>query len=666
MAESYDVFGSCILLKEIFQDDLGRLFRAGTIEGETIDRSIWLRLLDGPGLSGDAIASSFDQARLISETLTGAQLPKDPVFLEVDGVAAVGSDYISGQPLNRVLARARDEAFPLQPENTLLIVEKIAQALATAEAVKVSGAVLTHGFLHPGLICLSNDGEVTVTGFGLGESFLGALDDPDAVAGVRAYLAPEVLAEGSPSQQGDVYSVGAILFHLLTGTALPVEPGDRAAALRAAHVAWDGEAPAPDIQSILNRALAPNPGERFNSASDFREELDKLIYGGAYSPTTFNLALFVDRLFRGEIEKDETALRNEAELDITPYLAVEAEETGPLAGVVMPAAQGLAPEAVQPGLEKTSKRGLWMAVGGVAIIGVAAAIFWIGRGMGPQQPPPTPTPTATEIAARRQAQDDRLRSLTQEMVQQMMAEREEEIRQELIARQTRIEELQRSLQKSERRAAQSAAAAADEAATQKELMREIEEQEEAQRVQKEALEAERKEAIAAANEPTSVDPADGETGAAAAGAAAAGTAQGVEESAPVERNEVPTPAIAPSPTSPPPKKPAPTAVSVKAGDFVSPDQADTLPVVIKSQPLTWPRNAQRSKGKGVVVVQQTVNASGGVDEVSILRADHTGWGIPEAALEAAKGYRYKPGTKSGVVISTHAFVTWRYDFTRAP
>ena len=97
---------------------------------------------------------------------------------------------------------------------------------------------------------------------------------------------------------------------------------------------------------------------------------------------------------------------------------------------------------------------------------------------------------------------------------------------------------------------------------------------------------------------------------------------------------------------------------------MSPAQADTLPVVVKSQSLTWPRNAQRSKGKGVVVVQLTVNANGGVDEVVVLRADHTDWGIPEAVVDAAKGYRYKPGTKDGVAITTHAFVTWRYDFTQ--
>jgi len=660
MAESYEVFGSCILLKEIFQDDLGRLFRAGTIEGDSIDRTIWLRILDGVGLPSDAITASFEQARLVGETVHGSQLPKEPLFLESAGIAALGCEYIAGQPLNRVLARARDEAFPLQPDNTLLIVEKIALALTAGEAVELSGKALAHGFLHPGLVYLSNDGEATVAGFGMGHALLDALGQPAAVPGVRAYLAPEILADPQPSQQGDVYSLGAILFHLLTGTALPVAPEDRAAALDAAHVAWDGEAMAPDLHSILGRALAPTSGGRFSSASDFRTELDKLIYGGAYSPTTFSLALFMDRLFRSEIEEDEVAIQNESDIDIAPYVAAEPKEPEPASDIVTPEPDGVAlePEAVPPKPKRNGNRGLWFAVGGAAIVGIAALMFWFGRGAGEQQPPPIPTPTAEEIADRRQAQEDRLRTLTQEMVQEMMAEREEEIRQELIARQTRIEELQLRLQRSEGRAARSAAAAATEAETQKELMREIEEQEAAQQIQKEKLDAEREEAMKAANEPSPVDAA-----AAAAVVMASDPPSAKKNSTDSQTTEKTPPPISPSPTSKPRPTSAPAAPSVQFGDFVAPEQVDTVPVVVKSQSLTWPRNAQRSNGKGVVVIQQTVNASGGIDEVVVLRADHTGWGIPETALEAAESYRYKPGTKSGIAVTTYAFVTWRYDFT---
>ena len=661
MAEPYDVFGACILLKEVFEDDLGHLFRAVTITDEALDRTVWLRVLDAPGLPSQAIKGSFEEARTIAEAIRGAQLPAHPLFLDADGVPGLGCDYVPGQPLNLVLSRARDEAFPLQPDNALLIVEKLALALAAGKSISFSGKPLVHGFLHPGLIYLSNDGDALVTGFGIGPIFLDALRDPDVAPGARAYLAPEALAEGSPSKQADVYSLGAILFHLLTGTALPVNPDERAAALSAAHVAWDGEGLAEDIRAILNRALAPAAGDRFASADDLRSELDRLIYGGAYSPTTFNLALFMDRLFRSEIEEDELAMKHESEIDVRPYIKVEVVEPEVLLEPDDTGAGDLThrPEAIPPAGGDGGKKLLWGVLGGAAVIAVAVGVFWLGRGTGPQQPPPEPTPTAAEIAASRQAQDDRLRELTQAMVAEMMAEREEEIRQELIARQTRIVELQQRLQRSERRAAQSTSAAASEAETQKELVAEIAEQERAQREQEDALETERLEAMNEAAQQASAENVE-IGGGVTAGDSNPGPqdAQGVETAENAAALPPPNPTAASArPTA------APSRVPVKYGEFVKPEDVDTLPVVVKSQSLNWPRNAKRSKGKGVVVVRLTVNPSGGVDEVVILRADHTGWGIPESAAEAASGYRYKPGTKDGVTIATHAVITWRYDFT---
>jgi TonB family protein len=650
MTETSRRFGSCIVHKELSSDDLGHLFRAATVVDNRIDRTIWLRVLDGPRLATEAIIASFADAHLIGEAMTGAQVPSRPLFLESDGVPALGCDYVAGQPLNQVLARARDEAFPLQPENTLLIVEKIALALTAGAGVEVAGKPLAHGFLHPGLIYLSNDGEIVVTGFGVGRAFLSTVEEPGSAAGARAYLAPEILHGGRPSLEGDVYSLAAILFHLLTGTALPVEPGERAAALETAHTAWDGECLPADIQAILNRALDLVPELRFAGPEEFRSELDRLIYGGAYSPTTFNLALFMDRLFRSEIEADEVDLRRESEFELPPSIVTEPDEPEP--EVLTPEPE---PEAVPPTTARSGKRVLWAIVGGVAVIGIGALIFWAGRQIGPQQEL-TPTPTAEEIASNRQAQEDRLRTLTQEMVQQMMVEREEEIRQELTARQARIEELQLRLQRSEQRAARSAAAAATEAETQKALMREIEEQEEAQQKQQDALDAERQQGM---NQAASEAPA-------IAGAATQATDIGPTEAADAVAlpAEIPPPSPSPLPTRPPPRPTAaPAPVKVRFGDFVSPDEVDTVPVVLKSQSLSWPRSALRSKRKGVVVVKLTVNANGGIDDVEVLRTDDTGWGIPEAAVEAASGYRYKPATKDGVAVTTNAFVTWHYDFT---
>jgi TonB family protein len=644
-----ELFASCILLREVFADELGRLFRAALIKGDAVERIVWLRILDGPGLPAPAIVETFEVARRIGERVTGAQLVSKPFFCESAGIPALGFDYTAGQTLNRVLLRSRDEAFPLQPDNSLLITERIAQALGAFEGVEIEGKTFAHGFLHPALIHLTNDGDARLAGAGIGHGLLRCLENDGAIPAGRAYLAPEILAGGDPAPAADLYSLGAILFHLLTATALPPDPADRESALDAAHLAWDGEPLPEDIRSILKRALAARPADRFSSPAEFRTELDSLLYGGAYSPTTFNLALFMDRLFRTEIEADEIAMTEEQNIDPARLLVSDEEPEAPPAVEVDTEAS---PEAVPPDEPRSSsKTGLWLAVAAVILIGSGAGLFWTLRNQGAFQGPP-PTPTPEEIEARRQAQEDRLRTLTQQMVQQMMAEREEEIREELMARQTRIEELQRRLQQSEQRAAKSAAAAVQEAETQKALIREIEEQEQAQRAQQDALEAERQEAL---------------DDAAAQAALAAEVGEAKREGDPPEIiepavavDEEPTPTLVPISLEP---TATPVVPSVSIGDFVPPDELDAEPVVVKSQALEWPRSAARSKGKGVVVIQLTVNAEGGIDKVEVLRADHSGWGIPEAAMEAAAEYRYKPGTKDGVPVSTFAFVTWRYDFT---
>ncbi len=54
-----------------------------------------------------------------------------------------------------------------------------------------------------------------------------------------------------------------------------------------------------------------------------------------------------------------------------------------------------------------------------------------------------------------------------------------------------------------------------------------------------------------------------------------------------------------------------------------------------------------------MVVQATVNAKGLVDDVEVLRADHEGFGIPQAVMDAVMKYRFKPGSKNGVSVKTY-------------
>src|SRR5262249_3642748 len=70
----------------------------------------------------------------------------------------------------------------------------------------------------------------------------------------------------------------------------------------------------PEIQSVLRMTLGP-PDTRYKSSGDLRRELGKLLFSGPYSPSTFNLAFFLNDLFRDEIAAETRARTREAALE---------------------------------------------------------------------------------------------------------------------------------------------------------------------------------------------------------------------------------------------------------------------------------------------------------------------------------------------------------------
>lgn len=645
----YKTFGPYILFKQIRSDVLGELWRAGEISAGGVDRTVWLRLLSGSAVPVDEVKANLGSARRIGEILKAVNVIADPAFVEDGGVPALAGTHVPSQTLSALFEKAEEEGFPVPVDNALLILEKLSMAVSAGLAVEVGGVSLVHGFLHPDLAFVTTDGEALVMGFGVGEALLGLLDDASAAPGVLPYIAPEVIVSRNPSKRGDVYSLGSILYQLVTGKPLPAPPEERSGVLETAEIAFEDEPVPDDIKALLARALAPRPEDRFSSAADFKKELDKLLYGGRYSPTTFNLALFMDRLFRTEVEQEEKERLTEKEVDVTPYLAPTPEPE-----------EAAEPEPVAPAGRSGSGRGVLLGIAGAAVVVAIVALVLLNRGPAPPEVPPTPT--AEEVAAQKQQEEERLQAMIQEMVRERMAEKEEEIRAELSDRQQQIEELRTRLQASEARSRQGQTSA-EERKAQEELQRQIAAAEEAQRQQQAALEAERQRVAAQERERLAAQQAA--TATAAAELAAAAAAETPTPPPPVRAAATVPPAeptTAPAESAAAPAEPTPAAVEVTENMFVPPSEVDSQPVVLREEAVSWSRIAIQSRQRGLIIAQATVNAQGTVDEVTILRADSEGFGIPEAVIDAVKQYRFKPATKDGVRVKTHVTVTKRYNF----
>ena len=186
----------------------------------------------------------------------------DPGIVQIFdvGQAAEGLYYVAELVDGESLAdRLRGGALP--PWEACAIAEQLCRALAKAHAQSV-----VHRDVKPGNVLISDDGRVKVGDFGVALLAEGSTDAGTAtVVGTPRYMAPEQ-AQGRPSTPAtDVYSVGVVLYEMLSGA--PPFTGRTVAELALSHV---GDEPPPlgpevpaSLELIVERALSKNPADRY-------------------------------------------------------------------------------------------------------------------------------------------------------------------------------------------------------------------------------------------------------------------------------------------------------------------------------------------------------------------------------------------------------------------
>ncbi|HEY6017855.1 MAG TPA: protein kinase, partial [Gaiellaceae bacterium] len=194
---------------------------------------------------------------------------------EEDGRQFIVFEYVDGENLKNLIDRSG--ALPL--ETAVALAHQIARALAFAHE---NG--LVHRDVKPQNVLLNGDGRAKVTDFGIARSMdvKHGMTQTGTVLGTSDYIAPEQ-AQGQPvSAQTDVYSLGVVLYELLTGET-PFR-GENFVAVAMQHInepppsarAVRPEVP-PRLDAALQRAMAKEPADRFPSMDAFCAELAAIL-----------------------------------------------------------------------------------------------------------------------------------------------------------------------------------------------------------------------------------------------------------------------------------------------------------------------------------------------------------------------------------------------------
>ena len=326
----YEQFGPYILFKKLESDSLSELWRAARVDGSSLAPLVALRRFTGG--NRDALTSAAHAARSVVSQLTGTSFVKNQVLDAIGNVAYVAHDYDGGRSLRHIADRARGAAGtspnPIPLDQAIVIAEKVALSLATTEDYRIDGARLAHGALIPQLIWITDDGEIRVAGQGLGSGLVASLKDARVAAELGRYVAPEMQQAGVATKASEVFSVGALLYLLVTG----VEPPDATTASAFMQSVGAAKTPAgtpipDDIRAVVNRSLTIDPSMRYASMADMKQAISALAHGGKYSATTFNLAFYVSSLLKKELEGESVERDKEQKVNVAAYA-----EAAPVAG----------------------------------------------------------------------------------------------------------------------------------------------------------------------------------------------------------------------------------------------------------------------------------------------------------------------------------------------
>ncbi|KAF0962853.1 Stk1 family PASTA domain-containing Ser/Thr kinase [Rhodococcus sp. T7] len=268
-------------------------------------------------------------------------------------------EYVDGDTLRDIV---RGEG-PMAPRRAMEVISDVCAALDFSHR---NGIV--HRDVKPANVMINRAGAVKVMDFGIARAISDAsspMTQTAAVIGTAQYLSPEQARGEQVDARSDVYSLGCVLFEILTGE--PPFKGDSPVAVAYQHVREDPQTPSvvnPDIprelDSVILKAMSKNPANRYQTAADMRSDLVRVL--GGQRPSAPMVMSDEDRTtILGAVDSGAGNYRRQQ--TATQTTASKTDGGG------------------EPDKKKNPMRLALMALGALIVVGIVGAFLWsVGPG----------------------------------------------------------------------------------------------------------------------------------------------------------------------------------------------------------------------------------------------------------------------------------------------
>lgn len=283
------LFGKYQLISQIARGGMAEVWKAKAHGVEGFEKVLVIKRILPELSENPRFVEMFINEAKIAVTLSHANIVQVFDLGQANGSYFIAMEYVAGMDLAALLRRLTRRGQRLAPELALYLVSELAKGLDYAHRRRdAEGKPLNivHRDVSPQNVVISGEGEVKLTDFGIAKARhrARAVTELGVVKGKYAYMAPEQLMGAQVDARADVFAAGILLYQCLTGEN-PFQADSTYETLkriRSADVApLQDLAPDvdPEVVSIVDRALAFEPDQRYSAAGELYEDLIQYLYG---------------------------------------------------------------------------------------------------------------------------------------------------------------------------------------------------------------------------------------------------------------------------------------------------------------------------------------------------------------------------------------------------
>ncbi len=291
--------GGCLILEQIGRGAMARVFKAKHV---ALNRMVAVKIISSVSKDPAIVKSFLKEARSIARL-------EHPNIVQIHDVGYYrGYLYIVMQLLQgkSLSDRLRDEN-PFLEEEWLQLMTEVAEGLRAAHE-----AGIIHRDIKPDNIMMSGKGSAKITDFGLAQDKGGTYKGGRAIAGTPFYMSPEQWRGLAADPRSDLYSLGIILYRMVTGD-LPFR-GENIRELMRQHIKVIPQRPqgkntqvSEGLDAIIRKMISKDPARRYQTAGDFLKDLRR--YQGGDDPKAMEMFIRLVRCNFCEATNPEAAKR---------------------------------------------------------------------------------------------------------------------------------------------------------------------------------------------------------------------------------------------------------------------------------------------------------------------------------------------------------------------